>query len=107
MTPEVISDVCGTIPYNEIQKLFETTRFARTEGILKLADEFLLNGYDLRQLLVQLNDYAIKKNDLNDLEKSSICEIILKSEISLLEGTSPNLKLYSLLTEIRKIFAMS
>ncbi len=104
MTTEVINDVCGSIPSDVVENLFQTSMSANTETIFKIADDFFFNGYDLRQLLVQLNDYIINNTKLMDIEKVSICEIILNCETSLLEGTSPNIKLYNLLSEIRKCF---
>ncbi len=107
MTPEVISDVCGTIPNNEIENIFEISRFHNTETIMKEANAFFHNGYDLRQLLIQLNDYVVFKSDLSDLEKTAVVDVILDCETSLLEGSSPNLKLYDLMSAIRKQFEMS
>jgi replication factor C subunit 2/4 len=106
MTQQIINDVCGIIPNSEIENLFETARFQNTEIIMKEANNFFHNGYDLRQLLIQLNDLIMGKSDLTDSEKISLCDILLDCETNLLEGSSPNLKLYNLMTEIRKIFSM-
>lgn len=105
MTPQVINDVCGIIPVVELEILFNTSRTSNTEGIIKSADQFFYSGYDLRQLLVQMNEYITFNQSLSETEKIKIREIIQDSEISLLEGASPNLKLYCMLTEIRKVFS--
>lgn len=105
MTPQVINDVCGIIPVDELEILFDTSRTSNTEGIIKSADQFFYSGYDLRQLLVQMNEFITFNQSLSETEKIKIREIIQDSEISLLEGASPNLKLYSMLTEIRKVFS--
>lgn len=105
MTPQVINDVCGIIPVDELEILFNTSRTSNTEGIIKSADQFFYSGYDLRQLLVQMNEYITFNQSLSETEKIKIREIIQDSEISLLEGASPNLKLYCMLTEIRKVFS--
>ena len=107
MTPQVINDVCGIIPVDELEILFNTSRTSNTEGIIKSADHFFYSGYDLRQLLVQMNEYITFNQSLSETEKIKIREIIQDSEISLLEGASPNLKLYCMLTEIRKVFSKS
>ncbi len=106
MTPEVISDVCGTIPQEEISKLLECAQFSDTKSILKCSDEFFFNGYDLRQLFVQMSELVIGKKELTEFEKTLICDLILSAETSSLEGSAPNLKLYNLLCEIRKHFEM-
>jgi len=105
MTPQVINDVCGIIPVDELEILFNTSRTSNTEGIIKSADQFFYSGYDLRQLLVQMNEYITFNQSLSETEKIKIREIIQDSEISLLEGASPNLKLYCMLTEIRNVFS--
>lgn len=107
LTPEVLNDVCGTIPQYEIADLFECARFQSTDAILKHANNFFSSGYDMRQLLIQLNEYVNVKDDLTHKEKSAICEYLIDSEISLMEGSTPILKLYDLLCEIRNIFAMN
>ncbi len=106
MTPEVISDVCGTIPQEEIKKTFECAQYSETKEIFQCADEFFFNGYDLRQFFVQLNEFVINHIQLTENEKTQICAIILDAETDSLEGSTPNLKLYNVLSDIRKIFSM-
>ncbi len=106
MTPEVISDVCGTIPQEEIGKIFECAQYSDTKDIFSCSDEFFYNGYDLRQFFVQFNEYVINHIQLNEIEKSQICAILLDAETDSLEGSTPNLKLYNVLCDIRKIFSM-
>jgi replication factor C subunit 2/4 len=103
MTPQVINDICGIIPVEDVEALFNSARTMNTDNVIKTADEFFYSGYDLRQLLVQLNELVVNRRDLTEEEKIKICEIIQDSEINLLEGASPNLKLYSLLAEIKKV----
>jgi replication factor C subunit 2/4 len=107
LSPEILNDVCGAIPLVEIETLFDCARFQATDTIIKYANNFFSSGYDMRQFLIQLNDFVVSKEDLSDKEKSAICEFIIESEISLLEGSTPILKLYDLLCQIRKLFAMN
>jgi DNA polymerase III gamma/tau subunit len=107
MTNEVINDVCGIIPKEEVDAILETSRFQSLDTIIKTANDFFASGYDMRQFLSQLNEWVINKTDLTELEKGQICEIIMNKEASLLENSSANLALYSLMSEIRKIFTMS
>lgn len=107
LTPEILNDVCGAIPHEEIENIFDCARFQSTDGILKYANNFFASGYDLRQLIIQLNDFISYNEDLTDKEKSEVCEYLLDCEISLLEGSTPILKLFDLLCQIRKIFAMN
>ncbi len=107
MSQEVINDVCGIIPGDEIEALFEVMRFKDAEEIMKGADGFFLAGYDLRQFLIQFNDFVMFNDNLSDDDKRRICEIVLDAECGLLEGASVNLKLYDFMMEVRNIFVMS
>ena len=107
MTPEILSDVCGTIPNDIVDNILESSKFSSINDIIKAANNFFLSGFDLRQLLIQLNEYVIANQNLNIIEKGKICEIILDAEVSLLENSSSQLKLYNIMSEIRKIFAMN
>ena len=101
------NEVCGIIPFNEIEFFFETSKTQKVDQLMQVANYFFANGYDMRQFLIQLNDYVINRPDLNDNLKWEKCELIMKKEIALLKNSSPNLLLYSLMSEIMKMFTLS
>lgn len=107
MRDDIINDVCGTIPSTDVSSLFDTARYQNTDVLMREANNFFVSGYDLRQFITQLNEFVVSKEDLTDNEKSTIFELIMNCEISLLENSSAQIQLYNLLCGIRKIFSMS
>lgn len=107
LTPDLINDICGIVPDKEVAHILEVSRFEDADTIIKEADNFLSSGYDLRQLLTQLNELVACNTELSTDEKSAVCRNLLNSEASLLENSSANLVLYSLMAEIRRIFSMN
>jgi replication factor C subunit 2/4 len=107
LTEEILNDVCGTIPNEEVKNLFEIARFQNSQTLIKESDAFFSSGYDLRQFLTQLNAFVANNKELSDSEKSRIFEIIMDTEINLLENSSAQINMYNLMCEIRKLFAMA
>lgn len=103
----LINDICGIIPDKYISDLFESAKFEKPELILKHSDDFLANGYDLKQFNIQFTEFIAANKTLTDEEKSKINFLIMDSEIKLLENSSQNIQLYSLLGNIRNLFSMS
>lgn len=102
LTPEILNDVCGIIPLNEMNNLYNVLCTSNLDGILNFANDIMASGYDARQLLLQLNDYVINREDLNDKVKTRITQLIMDKEISFMENSSASLELYSLLGQINK-----
>jgi DNA polymerase III gamma/tau subunit len=102
----IVEDICGTIPRDEIQLILDKAKFSNNDVILKEAKIFLLKGYDIRQFLIQLNDYISTNTEYTDFDKKAILELILNTEISLLQNSSADLQFINFLLEIRKIFSM-
>jgi DNA polymerase III gamma/tau subunit len=103
----LINDICGIIPERFISELFESARFQKPEIIVKHCDDFLANGYDLKQFNIQFTEFIAANKTLTDEEKSRINFLIMDSEIKLLENSSQNIQLYNLLSNIRSLFSMS
>lgn len=103
----LINDICGIIPEKYISDLFEAARYHKPEIIIKQSDDFLANGYDLKQFNIQFTEFIAANKTLTDEEKSKINFLIMDSEIKLLENSSQNIQLYNLLNNIRSLFSMS
>ena len=69
---KLINDICGIIPERFISELFETARFQKPEVIVKHSDDFLANGYDLKQFNIQFTEFIAANKTLTDEEKSKI-----------------------------------
>lgn len=102
-----INDICGIIPVGLISDIYEIARYQKSEDIFKAADNFLMNGYDMKQFNFQFVEFIAANENLNDKEKSKINFLILDSEINLIENSSQNVQLYNLLANIRNIFMMN
>jgi replication factor C subunit 2/4 len=103
---DMLEDICGTIPKVEIEKIMEVAKYQNTEVITRTAKEFLLKGYDFKQFLVQLNEYIALNTNYPDFDKKSLFEIILNTEVALLQNSTPELQLINFLLEIRKLYLM-
>jgi len=103
----LINDICGIIPHKFISDLFEVARYQKPDIIIKQADDFLSNGYDLKQFNIQITEFIGANSSLTDDEKAKINFLILDCEIKLLENSSQNIQLYNLLNNIRSLFSMS
>ena len=68
-----------------------------------LAQDLILDGYDVQQLLYQLLDFYIASAH-PDLRKSKVSEIIAETDIKLLQGGDEELNLLYALSNISKIF---
>lgn len=106
VSESVINDVCGTIPSEEVENLFEIARYQNTDVLIREANAFFAAGYDLRQFIGQLNELTTARTDLVNTERAAIFEILLDTETALLENSSAQIQLYNLLCRIRKIFSM-
>lgn len=107
ISQKLINDICGVIPEKYISELFEAAKYQKPEIILKQADEFLANGYDMKQFNFQFTEFIAANQSLTDEEKCRINQLILDSEINLLENSSQTIQLYNLLSNIRSLFSMS
>lgn len=99
---EIINDICGIISKKDIDMIMNICKNGNVDDIIKGGNKLLMKGYDMRQLLIQLNDYIINNNTFNDYLKKQLFEIILNTEISLLENSSNEILCYHLLTNFGK-----
>jgi len=103
----LINDICGIIPERYISEIFETACFKNSEVIVKHCDDFLANGFDMKQFNIQFTEFVAGNKTLTDEEKSKINFLILESEIKLMENSSQNIQFYTLLSNIRGLFSMA
>lgn len=101
--PNVLNDVCGMISKEELSSLMRSCQTKPIDSLIQLSEELHCAGYDLRQLLVQLNDYIAKDNTINETKKYNLFQVIIDKEIALLENSSPKILLFDLVLEVHKI----
>jgi len=63
----------------------------------------MCEGFSVTQLLLQLHDrFVTDKDNLNDDQKSTICERLAANEVRLLDGANENLQLMDLAVVVMK-----
>jgi replication factor C subunit 2/4 len=105
LTPEIVEDICGTIPHEDIKALVEL-RYSEPVLIMNECKKFFQKGYDIRQLLIQLNEYVAADSEMSKMDKKFIFELIMDCELKLLQNATPVIQLNDLLLGIRKIYLM-
>jgi len=102
ISKQIVNDICGIIPDEEIANLFVKSTLATPCEINRLIEDFLLEGFDANQLLVQLLEYIINSKEVNDNLKAAISFKIAQSERLMIESANAHLVLTNLFCEIRK-----
>ena len=62
-------------------------------GVQLLAQELILEGFDVQQLMYQLLDHFIKSPSLSDVKKAKISEIVGETEIKVIQSGDEELNL--------------
>ena len=101
---DVINDICGVIPMREVVDIINVCKTKNIDDIVKSGNALLMKGYDMRQLLVEMNECITKDAGIDENKRKKIFEIILDKEIALLENSSSEILCYDLLTKIGKVF---
>ena len=104
ISEDVINDVCGIIPKNVVDQLLAVCKKGNLGDVVHYADVFFRGGYDMRQLLTQLNDTISYDNSITERQRQKCCELILNKEISLLNNSSNKITCYDLLSQLNTIF---
>jgi replication factor C subunit 2/4 len=105
LTQEIVEDICGTIPETEIKTLLDL-RYSEPVQIMQECKKFFQKGYDIRQLLIQLNDVIANEKEIQKMDRKFIFELIMECEMKLLQNATPIIQLNDLLLGIRKIYLM-
>ena len=72
--------------------------------IQELANNLILEGYDVQQLIVKLMQFFIDTKDVRvkDIQKARISEIIAEADFSMIQGGDEELNLLNVLSSIAK-----
>ncbi len=105
LSQDIIEDICGTIPETEIKALLDL-RYAEPVLIMNECKKFFQKGYDIKQLLIQLNDIIAADQEMSKMDKKFIFELIMDCELKLLQNATPIIQLNDLLLGIRQLYLM-
>ena len=107
MTEEIVFDVCGIIPKNIVNELVNNCRKLKIDDLMIKIKESIANGYDLKILINQLNEYFTDDNSIEENKKYLIFEILVDKETNLNEKSNQEILAYDLLVQISQILKNS
>lgn len=86
-----IQKISGIVPMQVIEEIYEAimknSQLGGYTEIQELANNLILEGYDVQQLIVKLMQFFIDMQSdarLKDIHKARICEIIAESDFSMI-----------------------
>ncbi|BFZ00501.1 hypothetical protein BsWGS_03540 [Bradybaena similaris] len=100
ITQDIVYDIAGVVPDECIDNLLAVCASDSYEDLDKIVQNVILDGYGASQVLGQLHDKLVVKDDLSDKQKSIICEKMAKVDRCLLDGADDYLQLMALLSTI-------
>ena len=108
LTEEDIEQVSGVVPLAAVVMTDEVLRADKTQfsHVQTLAQDLVLEGYDIQALLMQLLEYYLVgdgANYLGDLKKAKVSEVIASTDYSLLTGGNEELNLLNALSSIAAV----
>lgn len=103
---EDIQEMCGLIPDSIIEEFMNTIMTGSYVEIKDFMDDFSANSYDERQLLDQLNNYILKMEGISIEDKDTLYELLMLTELRLLEQGSLGIHVMNLMVKMREVFQM-
>lgn len=100
-----ILDISGVIPTEYLEEFITICRSAVFNDLVKFVDEMTCRAYTFGQLLDQFNEFVIKRTDMTNLQKSSICEKIGQCSYRLSDGASEYLQVMDLACSMIILFS--
>jgi len=104
---QIVNDICGVIPMKEVGALFTKSKSSSPLEIYKLVEDFLHEGFDSNQLLVQLTDFIIGSKDISDKDKANFVFKIAQSERMMIESANSQLVITKFLCSVRQAYLMN
>ena len=102
ITDDNIREVASVIPDNIISSIYREL-FNSFDSLHKFTDELIFYGYQPDVLLFQLFDFLISRQEISDLKKSKIMEVLGEADYGLVAGGNEYLQIIKALTTIQKI----
>lgn len=100
ITREDIIEIFGVIDEEVILNLFNSCRSGSFERLDRTVKDLMLDGNSAGQIILQLHDFVVPSDDLNDQQKSLICERIAVIDKRLMDGANEYLQIMDLCTFI-------
>ncbi|CAG5136622.1 unnamed protein product [Candidula unifasciata] len=100
ITQDTVYDIAGVVPDESIDNLIAVCSSDSYEDLDKIVQDVVLEGFAASQILNQLHDKIVVKEDLSDKQKSIICEKMASVDKCLLDGADDYLQLMALFSTI-------
>jgi len=98
----MILEVAAVIPNNVIARIYQVLN-ANFDDVHRLADELILDGYQPDNLIFQLFDFLSARQEISDLKKAKIAEILAEVDYALVAGGNESLLILKALCMIQDI----
>ena len=102
ITDENIREVASVIPDTVIINLYREIN-NNFESLQKITDDIIFNGYQPDVLIFQLFDFIAGRQEISDLKKSQIMEVLGEADYGLVAGGNEYLQIIKTITTIQKI----
>lgn len=96
ISEEGVTEISGMVPVKEMNKVFGAYKSGSIDGLIKVVDELLLEGFSPEQIINQYFEAILNDANINQVKKCRILEKISACEASLNEGGRDDLQLYNL-----------
>uniref|UniRef100_F7GE29 Replication factor C subunit 4 n=2 Tax=Monodelphis domestica TaxID=13616 RepID=F7GE29_MONDO len=96
VTEKVITEIAGVVPTGTITGIFYACQSGSFEKLEALVKDLIDEGHAATQLINQLHDVVVEKDDLTDKQKSIITEKLAEVDKCLADGADEHLQLISL-----------
>ncbi|CAB3369084.1 Hypothetical predicted protein [Cloeon dipterum] len=101
---EEVVELMGVVPGNWIHELLEVTATKNYDKVDAFVNNILLEAYSASQIMLQLHDRILDKDDLNDESKAVVCEKIAICMAALERGADEYLQLMALMCTMMYVF---
>ncbi|XP_043558768.1 replication factor C subunit 4 isoform X1 [Chiloscyllium plagiosum] len=107
ITEQVIIEIAGVVPSEIIDSLLAACHSSSFEKLETVVKNMINEGYAATQLINQLHDVIIDKEDLNDQQKSAITLKLAEVDKCLIDGADEYLQMISLSAVIMQQFTQT
>ncbi|MBN3273265.1 RFC4 factor, partial [Polyodon spathula] len=100
ITEQVITEIAGVVSNEMIDSLIQACYSSSFEKLEVVVSNMINEGFAASQIINQLHDTVIEKEDLNDKQKSAVTEKLAEVDKCLMDGADEYLQMISLCSVI-------
>ncbi|XP_061170521.1 replication factor C subunit 4-like [Saccostrea echinata] len=97
-----VYEIAGVIKDDKIDQLIKVCHSNSYEKLEKMVQEMIYEGHSAAQIITQLHDKIVQREDLNDQQKSVTCEKLAIVDKCLMDGADEYLQLMALFTTMMR-----